>query len=147
MSTTRVPLKELPYFARNVLSMLMLAEPKANATVVALEGALGAGKTTFVQILARELGVVEVVQSPTYVLMKKYQTTNSKFKTVIHIDAYRLEDPAEFDALKPEEFLSDAHTLVLIEWPERVEGRLPERDMTIKFLGEDTGDEREIEVV
>lgn len=155
MSITRVTLEELPYFVRNILAMLMLAGPKEAATVVALEGNLGAGKTTFVQTLARELGVKEVVQSPTYVLMKSYPLelsgpsgeTNNKFTRLIHIDAYRLESPDEFDALNPQEFLSDPATLVLIEWPERVLGKLPEPDMTIKFSGEDTGEERQIEVV
>lgn len=155
MSATRVTLPEMPYFARNILAMLMLAGPKEAATVVALEGTLGAGKTTFVQTLAHELGVKEVVQSPTYVLMKSYplelsgpaQETNKKFTRLVHIDAYRLESPGEFDALKPEGFLRDPHTLVLIEWPQRLAGRLQAPDMTVKFSSEGTGDERDIEVV
>ena len=109
---------------------------KNTATVLALVGELGAGKTTFVQVLAKELGVVETVQSPTYVLMKKYQIPNFKFQTLIHVDAYRLEKPEEFTALNPEEFLKDPSNLVCIEWPERVEGALPKPDMVIKFSSE-----------
>lgn len=152
---TRVALFELPYFVRNILSMLKLNEQKATATVMVLEGNLGAGKTTFVQTLAKELGVKEVVQSPTYVLMKTYplelsgpaSEINNKFTRIVHIDAYRLESPEEFEALKPEEFLSDPEALVVIEWPERLLGKLPEPDMTIKFSADGAPHERDIEVV
>ncbi len=138
---TRVPLTELPYFARNILAVLMMSEQKSTATVLALVGDLGAGKTTFVQTLARELAVKDVVQSPTYVLMKSYPleisgagaNTNSKFTKLVHIDAYRLETPDEFDALRPEEFLQDPHALVVIEWPEKIDGKLPKPDMTLTF--------------
>lgn len=151
---TRVALFELSYFARNVLSMLMLAQHKSTATVVALKGNLGAGKTTFVQALAAELGVREVVQSPTYVLMKTYplamsgpaSEVNKKFTKLVHIDAYRLENQSEFDALYPQEFLSNPNALVLVEWPERLGERLPEPDMTLTFSADGEGDERDIEV-
>ncbi|HVZ76034.1 MAG TPA: tRNA (adenosine(37)-N6)-threonylcarbamoyltransferase complex ATPase subunit type 1 TsaE [Candidatus Paceibacterota bacterium] len=121
---------ELRSVAQTVLDQL----PRKNsATILALAGDLGAGKTTFTQALAREMGVEEVVQSPTYVLMKKYATTHPYFTTLIHIDAYRLEEPLQFSALRPEEFLGDPHTLVCIEWPERLEGVLPKPDMVLKF--------------
>ncbi|MDB5225629.1 MAG: tsaE [Candidatus Adlerbacteria bacterium] len=153
---TRVALWELPYFARNMLAVLMLAERKEAATILALEGNLGAGKTTFVQTLARELGVREVVQSPTYVLMKSYplelsnhgSEINKKFTRLVHIDAYRLESPEEFDALRPEEFLNDLETLVVVEWPEKIEGRLPKPDMTLKFSADNLTDgERDIDAL
>lgn len=153
---TRVALYELPYFARNILSVLVLAQHKDTATVLALEGNLGAGKTTFVQALAQELGIKDVVQSPTYVLMKSYPleisgagaNTNKKFTKLVHIDAYRLESPEEFDALRPQEFLNDPQTLVVVEWPERLEGRLPKPDMTLTFSADDmTQDERDISAV
>jgi tRNA threonylcarbamoyladenosine biosynthesis protein TsaE len=152
---TRVALFELPYFARNILAMLMLAEQKSTATIVALAGDLGAGKTTFVQTLARELGVKEVVQSPTYVLMKLYplelsspaNEINTKFTRLIHIDAYRLENPGEFDALRPGEFLGDPQALVVVEWPERLGGKLPKPDMTLKLSSDDIAEERDVEVV
>ncbi|HWB33747.1 MAG TPA: tRNA (adenosine(37)-N6)-threonylcarbamoyltransferase complex ATPase subunit type 1 TsaE [Candidatus Paceibacterota bacterium] len=106
------------------------------AAVVALRGDLGAGKTTFTQALAKEVGVDEVVQSPTYVLMKKYVTRHPHFTTLIHIDAYRLDKPEQFSALRPEEFMADPHALVCIEWPERVEGMLPKPDMVLRFSAE-----------
>lgn len=153
---TRVALYELAYFVRNILAVLMIADPKDTSTMLALEGNLGAGKTTFVQALARELGVKDVVQSPTYVLMKAYPlelsdpsaNTNRKFTKLVHIDAYRLESPEEFDALRPQEFLDDPRALVVIEWPSRLEGRLPKPDMTLTFSADDmTQDERDIDAV
>lgn len=129
----RIPLEELHYFARNVLSMVHLREKSSGAFVLALRGDLGAGKTTFVQALAKELGVHAVVQSPTYVLMKSYPLAWDGFNKLVHIDAYRLEEPAQLAQLRPEEFLHDPHTLVVVEWPERVEGVLPAPDMVVSF--------------
>ena len=152
---THVPISELHEFARNVRAVLKLMPHKNTATVVALVGGLGAGKTTFVQALARELEVGEIVQSPTYVLMKSYALpgnrtqfgTKRRFTKLVHIDAYRLDDPAQFAALKPEQFLNDPQTLVLIEWPERVEGALPEPDLVLKFSSEGAAEsERFIEM-
>ncbi len=141
----KVLLSALPLFARDVLAKLA---PKNTATIVALVGDLGAGKTTFVQALGRELGITETMQSPTYVLMKKYQTTNSKFQTLIHIDSYRLEDSKEFTALRPEQFLQDQKALVVVEWPENVAGALPPADLTINFSSDGAKEvERYIEVV
>ncbi|MBC7836255.1 tRNA (adenosine(37)-N6)-threonylcarbamoyltransferase complex ATPase subunit type 1 TsaE [Acetobacteraceae bacterium] len=127
----KMKLEELPSFAQKVL--LQLPETKSQAVIVALQGDLGAGKTTFVQALARELGVTQTVQSPTYVLMKKYDISYRSFTSLIHIDAYRLNNPAEFAALKPENFLKDPQVLVCIEWPEKVLGALPEPDITLKL--------------
>lgn len=140
----KVSLAKLPDLIRTVLAQL---EPKNSATLVALSGELGAGKTTFVQTLAKELGVEEVVQSPTYVLMKRYDISYRNFKHLIHIDAYRLNGAKEFEALKPEQFFNDPTNLVCIEWPERAEGALPKPDLTIKFSSEGAAEgERFIEI-
>ncbi len=114
---------------------------KDTAVLISLSGELGAGKTTFVQAFAKELGIEPVVQSPTYVLMKSYELPTSshqdlKFTKLVHIDAYRLEKPEHFTALKPETFLSDPKNIVCIEWPERVEGALPTPDLVINFSSE-----------
>ncbi|MDX1554565.1 MAG: tRNA (adenosine(37)-N6)-threonylcarbamoyltransferase complex ATPase subunit type 1 TsaE, partial [Xanthomonadales bacterium] len=64
--------------------------------VVYLEGPLGAGKTTFVRALLRSLGYPGRVKSPTYGLMERYDL---EAFSVLHLDLYRLEDPAELDYL------------------------------------------------
>ncbi len=136
-----VSLTELPAFAKNVLDTLV---PTQSATVVALRGDLGAGKTTLTQAFAKALGVTDVVQSPTYVLMKRYTTAHTQFTTLVHIDAYRFERPEQWAQLKPQEFLGDPRTLVLVEWPERVEGFMPKPDLGIDIGPGASDKEREI---
>ena len=58
------------------------------------------------------------------------------FAGLIHIDAYRLEDPKEFAALRPEEFLNDVRNIVCIEWAENIREALPEPDLILKFSSE-----------
>lgn len=90
------------------------------ALVVGLSGHLGAGKTAFVKAVAKILGVSQEITSPTFVLMKFYDTTSKVWPHLVHIDAYRLEKPQELDALNWEKLVSDPHNLILVEWPENV---------------------------
>ena len=142
----KVALPELPEFVKGALGKL--PDAQGVATIVALRGELGAGKTTFAQAFAKELGVKEIVQSPTYVLMKSYPIAYKDFTRLIHIDAYRLNKAEEFKTLKPEEFLNDSHAMVLVEWPERLGKELPTPDMVIEFSSEGAGEgERYIGIV
>lgn len=92
----------------------------ADATL-ALHGDLGAGKTTFVQGLAHGFGIREPVTSPTFNLCRFYRGTGERARHLAHLDAYRLEDPAQVDALLLEEFLVTPYCLA-VEWPEKVAG-------------------------
>lgn len=127
-----------------VQQLLSKVPPKSSrssrAALVTLSGDLGAGKTTFVQELAKALGISEAVVSPTYVLMKKYVLTGQPFKQLVHIDAYRLAGAHEFEALDPASFLLDEDALVCIEWPERIEGALPTPDVELVLSAEGMGD-------
>jgi tRNA threonylcarbamoyl adenosine modification protein YjeE len=87
---------------------------------VALEGDLGAGKTTLARAILRGLGVSEEVPSPTFTLVQLYETPHL---TVRHYDLYRIESPGEIDELGLDDALAEG--AALIEWPERAEGRLP----------------------
>ena len=92
------------------------------AAIVALSGDLGAGKTTFTQALAKTLGVLEPVVSPTFSIMKCYELVNHKhFDRLIHIDAYRIEDLSEIGPLRFQELFVQPRTLICIEWPENIE--------------------------
>ncbi|MDE2172932.1 MAG: tRNA (adenosine(37)-N6)-threonylcarbamoyltransferase complex ATPase subunit type 1 TsaE, partial [Patescibacteria group bacterium] len=59
--------------------------------------------------------------SPTFVLMKIYETADKIFPRLVHIDAYRLERPEELEALKFENLMADPNNLIMVEWPENVE--------------------------
>ena len=97
----------------------------AGATILGLQGELGAGKTTLVQAMAKQLGVKDTVVSPTFVIAKYYQTIDTRFGTLVHIDAYRIESPDELGPLNFDVLLSTPNTLIIIEWPERIRGALP----------------------
>jgi tRNA threonylcarbamoyladenosine biosynthesis protein TsaE len=109
---------------------------KDNATVIALSGDLGAGKTTITKEIAKQLGIKEIVVSPTFVIMKIYKLeSNSKhysnFKKLIHIDAYRIEDAKEFINFDWEEIISDKENLVILEWPEKIKNIIPKNAIKI----------------
>lgn len=105
--------------------------PISGASLLTLTGALGAGKTTLVQSIARQLKVEEVVTSPTFVIMKYYQTQHPRYKTLVHIDAYRLENTKELKNLGFEELLDDYNLLICLEWPERVSALIPTRALSV----------------
>ncbi len=100
--------------------------------ILALLGNLGAGKTTFVQGLALGLGVLETVQSPTFVLFNNYSDR------LFHFDLYRLKDPKDFTNLGFEEYF-DKEGICAIEWPQRIASLLPKRTIQILFAHDSTG--------
>ena len=141
--------KEMSNFARDFVAKL---KPKSErATIVALSGELGAGKTTFAQAAARALGVEETVNSPTFVIEKIYQLPPKNqqgvallvFRRLIHIDAYRLKNADELRALGWENIVADPANLILIEWPENVSGAIPEHAQRVSIKIEE-GEERTI---
>jgi tRNA threonylcarbamoyladenosine biosynthesis protein TsaE len=108
---------------------------------MALEGGLGAGKTTFTRALLKALGWTDVVRSPTYTLMEPYPL---KGFTCYHLDLYRLSDPEELEYLGLRELQGD-DCLVLVEWPDRGKGVLPTMDLGWHIQWE--GDGRVFEAV
>lgn len=88
--------------------------------IVALSGPLGAGKTTFVQALAKALGSKRVPRSPTFALVRSYPVSTYHLKRLLHVDAYRIEHSSEILALDLDEELADKETAVAIEWPENI---------------------------
>lgn len=101
--------------------------------VVALEGNLGSGKTTFTQGFAHALGVRENVLSPTFVLLKIYPLKKKKFKHLLHIDCYRLASPKELLHLGIRDFFKDKDAIILIEWADRVRRIIPRHAIWISF--------------
>lgn len=102
--------------------------------VIALEGELGAGKTTFIQGFAKVLGIKEKIKSPTFVLMKKYklETRNRKLETnLYHLDCYRVWDDKDLKIPELKEIIQSSYNIVLVEWAERVKKILPKKHITI----------------
>lgn len=117
--------------------------PRADgATVVALSGDLGAGKTTFVQSAAKALGIEEAVVSPTFIIMQAFALPRGPFVRLIHIDAYRLAETRELEVLGWRELVADTQNLIFIEWPEQVPGALPSSSQKVTLWGD--GDHRRI---
>jgi tRNA threonylcarbamoyladenosine biosynthesis protein TsaE len=112
---------------------------KNTATAVAFYGDLGAGKTTFIQALAKEMGIDEPTTSPTFVIQKSYNS-QKYFDTLVHIDAYRLESGDDLLKLRFNETLLLPNTLICIEWPSNVESALPKDVIKVecKFVDEST---------
>ena len=116
-----------------------------SATVVALWGDLGAGKTTLSQYLAKSFGVEEDVVSPTFVIMKIYPLADEKFSRLVHIDAYRFEHPDEAATIRLHEIVADPKNLILIEWQELLGDRLPDHRIDVKIAHDGEGRKIEIE--
>jgi tRNA threonylcarbamoyladenosine biosynthesis protein TsaE len=94
--------------------------------LVTLSGELGAGKSVLARAMIHSLGYEGRVKSPTYTLIETYEATNAdkSVTRIAHLDLYRLSDPEELDYLGFDEVLV-SNNLVIIEWPEQAEGRVP----------------------
>lgn len=110
-----------------------LARELAGGQVVMLSGELGAGKTTLVRGMLRGLGFEGRVKSPSYGLVESYEVDGLD---IHHLDLYRLGEPEELDFVGLEDLLGP-DSVLLIEWPERGRGRLPEATSSIgiSFVG------------
>jgi tRNA threonylcarbamoyladenosine biosynthesis protein TsaE len=109
--------------AKNWLKDIFVQKKDSNsAMVIDLSGNLGAGKTVFVKAVCEYLGIKETVTSPTFIIMKIYDISAVDFpwKRLVHIDAYRIEDPKEIEVLRLEKVIADPQNLILIEWPEKL---------------------------
>lgn len=104
-------------------------------TTLALHGDMGVGKTTFVQGLAQGLGVAEAVTSPTFAIYSVYRGAG---RTLLHLDAYRLEQERQVEGLLLDEFLVNPWVMA-VEWPEKIAGWLPAgtRHLTLSIVDGD----------
>lgn len=107
------------------------AKRVGNGGIVLLYGNLGAGKTTFVQGLAKGLGVDKRIISPTFVILRTYFRKNGNF---YHIDLYRLEgEHHELEEIGLFDLMKNPHTILAIEWPEKLGEYIPEKRWEIHF--------------
>jgi tRNA threonylcarbamoyladenosine biosynthesis protein TsaE len=121
------------------------------ATVVALHGNLGAGKTTLTKSIAKALGINDTITSPTFVIQKRFEIpaeahgTFGSLKNLIHIDAYRIDLQDQLVKLGWNTISRDNDNIIVVEWPENVADVLPPTTthVYLNFINETT---REIEI-
>lgn len=105
--------------------------------VIALYGDLGSGKTTFMQGLAKGLGIDRNIISPTFIIMRTYKISNSTKtflkKNLYHVDLYRIENEKDVEGLGLFELMNRQENIVAIEWPDKIENLLPEKRINIYF--------------
>ncbi len=99
--------------------------------VIAFSGEMGAGKTTFIQALCRNLGVNVEVNSPTFSLVNEYFTPVGN--SIFHFDLYRIETPDELFDMGYEEYFY-SRSLCLIEWPEKARNLIPDDALWVHIV-------------
>ena len=103
--------------------------------VFAFYGKMGAGKTTFIKAVCEELGVTDVVNSPTFAIVNEYE---SNVGTIYHFDFYRIKDEREAYDIGFDDYL-DSGALCFIEWPELVERLLPDDAVRVELTEDEEG--------
>lgn len=136
---------QLETAAKEVLDGLTAGAAGGRARVLALYGDLGAGKTAFTKVVAKQLGISESVTSPTFVVMKRYEPSIGSWRSLVHIDAYRLESVEELVVLGFWDWLLESNTLIIIEWADKVESLLPTDTYKLRFSLE--GESRTLEAL
>src|SRR3989344_7163331 len=135
-----ISVKDTQEFAKAMAEKFMENPPsQTGALLVALQGELGSGKTTFARGCARALGIQEPVLSPTFTIIKSYEMPiqESPFRFLYHVDCYRLRDEQELLDLGWEEIVSNPRNIILVEWPERISRALLKQYATLTFLAKE----------
>jgi len=117
-------------FAKEIL---LSRTSQKTAVVLGLQGNLGEGKTTFLQGFASGLGVKEKILSPTFVILKHFKITKSKFTDFYHIDCYRLKNAKDILELDFKKIISNPKNIIAIEWLEKIKNVLPKNIIKIDF--------------
>ena len=113
-----------------------LLEIGKNTPIWLFQGHMGAGKTTLIKSLCKNLSVVTLVHSPTFALVNEYITTDKKI--VYHFDFYRINDEMEALDIGVEEYF-DSGNFCFIEWPEKIESLWPMEYLLINLQMEENG--------
>ena len=112
---------EYVYNLDNINKASKLVIDNIKTTVVRIDGKMGAGKTKIISNICMQLGVKEVITSPTFSLINTYQSNNGP---IYHFDFYRLQNPNEALDIGIEEYLESGNVCFL-EWAEKIENHLP----------------------
>lgn len=128
------------YITRNPDETKLLAHKLAvqlhGGEVLCLYGELGSGKTVFVSGLIHYFLPKVRVLSPTFIIVRHYQTSNSSIKEIHHADFYRISKPQECKNLGILEFMHKSSVVLAIEWAERLGEFLPDRRIDIHIINQ-----------
>ncbi|MBR6893313.1 MAG: tRNA (adenosine(37)-N6)-threonylcarbamoyltransferase complex ATPase subunit type 1 TsaE [Bacteroidaceae bacterium] len=102
----------------------------------AFYGKMGAGKTTFIKAVCEELGVTDVINSPTFAIVNEYEDGNGC--PIYHFDFYRIKKPAEVLDIGFEDYIN-SDNLCFMEWPELIGDFLPEETVKVMIEEQDDG--------
>ncbi|AXT59823.1 tRNA (adenosine(37)-N6)-threonylcarbamoyltransferase complex ATPase subunit type 1 TsaE [Aquimarina sp. AD10] len=128
--TIEYTLEDLPIVAKQILT-------NVSTKIVLFDADMGMGKTTLIKEICKQLGVQDIISSPTYSLVNEYDTETGP---IYHFDFYRIEDEEEAYHIGFEEYL-DSNNWVFIEWPEKVSNILP-KDVSIVKINLSNNDKR-----
>jgi len=101
-------------------------------TVFAFHGNMGAGKTTFIKAICEELGVTDVINSPTFAIINEYRSDKTA-ELIYHFDFYRINKLSEAEDIGTEDYFFSG-ALCFIEWPEKIEELLPYDVVNVTIL-------------
>jgi tRNA threonylcarbamoyladenosine biosynthesis protein TsaE len=121
---------EIPNLSKLSDAVRVLLEKIGDKRIIAFYGKMGAGKTTMIKEICRQLDVEDVVSSPTFTLINEYHCKNGK--SVFHFDFYRIDKIEEVYDLGYEEYFYSGN-LCFIEWAEKIEPLLPNDTLTVKI--------------
>lgn len=110
-----------------------VSRDKKHALCLALSGELGAGKTLFTESVAHGLGVRGRLQSPTFVIAKRYKLKKSSFHNFWHFDLYRIKSSRELEVLGFKKIISDPSNIIAVEWAERAKKLFPKDTVQVLF--------------
>ena len=123
-----VTLNDVPLLAQEIAKRL------SPGMVIALNGDLGAGKTTFTQALAKAAGIQDIVHSPTFVLMNVYRQGPLPF---YHLDLYRLNSVDDLENIGAEELIPSKDGVTIVEWADKMPEVLPPHYIQIDIAYQD----------
>jgi tRNA threonylcarbamoyladenosine biosynthesis protein TsaE len=124
-------LEQLPDAARRFVCEM------SNSTVFAFYGNMGVGKTTFIKVLCEELGVTQIINSPTFAIVNEYRSEKTG-RLIYHFDFYRIKTLEEVYDMGYEDYFYSGD-LCFIEWPELVEELLPENTVKVSIEEQKNG--------
>jgi len=131
-----ITLSQLDAYAQKLLPFV------ERARIVAFMGPLGAGKTTLIRALARNMGISEPIVSPTFMYVVLYQLPDGR--TLYHFDLYRISSLSQFYDAGFNEYLHQPNSLVFIEWPEIIQSVLPPTSLLVCLEYHDTDPEKRV---